>query len=112
MEIETRTEGGCRVIRIKGSADINASAALREALLGAIETGDVRLVCDLAETDFICSDALGILITAYLKARSRGGFVRLASPPSRLEEIFETTRLNRLFHIFPTTSEALQAAAS
>ena len=109
MEIQTRREGRCRVVCISGSADINASAALREALLGAVEGGDTRIVCDMAETDFICSDALGVLITAYLKARGRGGFLHLASPRDHLAEILETTRLDRLFSIYPDVHAALCA---
>jgi anti-sigma B factor antagonist len=109
MDIETRSEGDCRVVTLHGSADISASAALRETLLGAVEAGQTRLICDMADADFICSDALGVLITAYLKARGRGGFLHLAGPRDRLAEILETTRLNRLFHIYPDTAAALCA---
>lgn len=102
MKIQTRQQGGYYVLVIQGSADVNASAALREALLGAIAAGATRLVCDFAQTDFICSDALGVLITAYLKARGRGGCVRLASPQGHLLDVLKTTRLDHLFDVFPS----------
>jgi len=107
MKIQTREERGCRVVVLVGSADVNASRMLREALLGAIEAGATRIVCDLASTDFICSDALGVLITAYLKARGRGGFLRLADPQNHLREVLETTRLDHLFEVFPDVQGAL-----
>lgn len=100
MRIETREEGGCRVVAIAGSADVESSAALREVLMGAIEGGAKCVVCDLGRTDFICSDALGVLITAYLKARMRGGFVRLADPQQHLKEVLATTRLDHLFDVY------------
>ena len=100
MKINTRQTAGCQVVAIEGSADTNASASLREALLGAIESGATRIVCDLGRTPFICSDALGVLITAYLKARGRGGFVRLADPQDHLKDVLKTTRLDHLFEIF------------
>jgi len=109
MKITTTTSGDCRVVTVIGSADINASASLREALLASIDGGHHRLVCDLAETDFICSDALGVLITAYLKARGRGGFLRLAGLDQHLREILETTRLDRLFEVFPDVARASEA---
>lgn len=109
MKIVTRSEGGCRVVAIQGSADIGASEALREAMLGAIEAGATRLVCDLGQADFICSDALSILITAYLKARGRGGFVRLANPQARVREILREMRLDRLFEVFPDIKCAVAA---
>lgn len=107
MKIQTHSEGDWQVVSLNGSADTEASAAMREALLGAIEAGSSRIVCDLGQTDFICSDALGVLITAYLKARGRGGHMRLAGPQQALREVLETTRLNRLFDVFPSVPCAM-----
>ena len=109
MKIESHTQADVQVLTVIGSADINSSAALRESLLGAIEAGTKRIVCDLGKLDFICSDALGVLITAYLKANGRGGFVRLANPQAHLKEILETTRLNCLFEVFPDVRCAVGA---
>jgi len=108
MKVQVRQEGACTIVSIEGSADVGASAALRDALLRALDTGAMKLICDLAKTDFICSDALGVLITAYLKAHGRGGFVRLANPQKRLKKLLETTRLDHLFDVFPDVAGALQ----
>ena len=107
MRIETREESGCRIVAIAGSADAESSAALREVLMGAVEGGAKCIVCDLGRTDFICSDALGVLITAYLKARMRGGFVRLADPQEHLKDVLATTRLDHLFEIFADVTAAV-----
>jgi len=106
MKIETREESGCQVVAIIGSADVESAAALREALLGTIESGAKCIICDLGRTDFICSDALGVLITAYLKARMRGGFVRLADPQQHLKDVLATTRLDHLFDVFADVKAA------
>lgn len=108
MNIQTREEGGCQVVAIVGSADVGASAALREALLGAIESGARWLVCDLGRTDFICSDTLGVMIMAYLKARTRGGAVCLADPQDHLRDVLQTTRLDHLFDVFADVPTALR----
>lgn len=107
MKIQTRSDGGIQIVTVIGSADVSASAALREAFLGAIQVGTTRIVCDLGQTDFICSDTLGVLITAYLKATKRGGFLKLANPQQHLKEVLETTRLNCLFSVYPDVSCAL-----
>ena len=110
MKLQVRREGDCQVVAIEGSADVSASPALREALMGAIEAGSTRIVCDLRAADFISSDGLGVLITAYLKARGRGGFVRLAGLHGNLLDVLETTRLNRLFDVYPDVRCALAGA--
>lgn len=109
MKIVTRNEGNCRVVALVGSADINASEALRESLVGAVESGAARVVCDLSKTDFVSSDALGILITAWVKARGRGGFVRLAGCQQRVREILAEMHLDRLFEVFPDVAQAAAA---
>jgi anti-anti-sigma factor len=107
MDVTTRDEGSCRVIGLHGSADAAALAPMREALLSAIDSGETRLVCDLSDTDFICSDALGVLITAYIKARGRGGYLHLATPQPRLRNVLQTTRLDHLFEVFTDVGCAL-----
>ena len=108
MKTETREEGGCQVVAIVGSADVGASAALREALLGAIEGGAKWLVCDLGRTDFICSDTLGVMIMAYLKARTRGRAVCLAAPQDHVRDVLRTTRLDHLFDVFADVATAVR----
>ena len=108
MKIRTHREGECQVVAVQGSADIAASAELREALLGPIESGVTCVVCDMRGADFVGSDALGVLIMAHLKARSRGGFLRLAGPQEHLKDVLKTTRLDRLFDVFPDVPAALQ----
>ena len=108
MKIQTSEEGGCQVVAIVGSADVGASAALREALLGAIEGGAKWLVCDLGRTDFICSDTLGVMIMAYLKARTRGRAVCLAAPQDHVRDVLRTTRLDHLFDVFADVPTAVR----
>ena len=110
MKVRVRQEGACTIVSIQGSADVGASPALRDALLRAVDAGATRIVCDLSKTDFICSDALGVLITAYLKAHGRGGFVRLANPQKRLRELLATTRLDHLFDVHPDVASAVKNA--
>ena len=110
MKVHMRQEGACQVVSIQGSADVGASASLRDAFLRALDAGATKIVCDLAKTDFICSDALGVLITAYLKAHGRGGFMRLANPQKRLRELLATTRLDHLFDVFPDVASAVAKA--
>ena len=107
MKIQVREEGGCHVIAICGSADVESSAVLREAILGAIESGAKCIICDLGRTDFICSDALGVLITAYLKARMRGGFVRLVDPQQHVKDVLATMRLDHLFDVYADVQAAI-----
>ena len=110
MKAYVRQEGPCQVVVVEGSADVAASPRLREVLLGALDAGATQIVCDLSKTNFISSDALGVLITAYLKAHGRGGFLRLANPQPRLRDLLQTTRLDHLFDVYPDVACAVKGA--
>jgi anti-sigma B factor antagonist len=109
MEIQTRKQDDCWVVAVKGSADVAAVDELREVLTGLVEADPARVICDLSQTDFVCSDALGVFITVHLRAGKGGGFLRLAALQERLQKLLETTRLNRLFAIFPDVPGAVKA---
>ncbi len=112
MRIQSESSGPIVVLHLGGSADGTACAALRTALMDAIHSSSGRVVCDLAETDFISSDSLGVLISSHQIARSLGGYLRLVSPQRRIAQLLATTQLDRLFPIFESLPAALAAQSS
>lgn len=109
MEITAETHQGAAVLHFIGSADIAAVDQIREAIGETMDSACCRIVCDLSQTDFICSDALGVFITAHEGAEAAGGFVRLLHPQARIADILATTQLNRLFQVYDNLDEALKA---
>lgn len=108
MKIKTETIGSASVVHFAGAADVSAVEEIRRALGECMGACGSRVVCDLSETDFICSDALGAFISAYEGAREAGGFVRLVHPQARIADILATTQLNRLFTIYDNVDAALK----
>ena len=109
MEITAETCRGVAVLHFIGSADIAAVDQIRKAIGETMSQGCCRVVCDLSNTDFICSDVLGVFITAHEGAREADGFVRLVHPQARIADILATTQLNRLFQVYDTLDDALNA---
>jgi len=109
VKIITETAEGAAVIRFVGAADIATVEAIRRAFDESAQAAGHRVVCDLSGLDFICSDALGIFISAHEEARDAGGFVRLFQPQPRIRDILATTQLNRLFDIYDSLDAALKA---
>ena len=109
MRIQSESVGPVVVLHLGGAADEAACPALRSAILDAIHSSNGRVVCDLAETDFISSDSLGVLISSHQLARSQGGYLRLVRPQRRIAELLATTQLDRLFPIFDSLPAALAA---
>jgi anti-sigma B factor antagonist len=83
-------------------------AALEPHLHAAIEARRT-LVLDLSSLEYVSSAGLRCFMVATQQAESRGGKIVVASPRPVVAEIFQISRFNLLFRIYPTLREALAA---
>src|SRR3954468_19823529 len=66
-----------------------------------------KLLLDFANVDHLSSAALGMLINVNNKVKQQNGQLRLANIKPQIMEVFEITKLNKLFKILATRAEAL-----
>lgn len=66
-----------------------------------------KLLLDFASVDFLSSAALGMLINVNGKVKQANGQLRLANIKPQIMEVFEITKLKRVFRISATREEAL-----
>ena len=90
---------------------------LNESLLGALGIGGApgsaaggSWVIDLSNLDYAGSAVLGLLVNFRQRVRQAGGRLVLCGLSPRLEQIFRTCSLERLFRITHTRDEAVRAA--
>ncbi len=65
-----------------------------------------RLIISFAAVDHLSSAALGTLIIINNKVKQKGGQLRLSNINPQIFEVFQITRLNKLFKIYTTVQEA------
>lgn len=88
-------------------------AEIGDQLSALVETEHrPRLVISFAGVDHLSSAALGTLITINNKVKNRDGQLRLCNISPQIFEVFLITKLNTLFHIYPTIKEALESLRS
>ena len=71
----------------------------------------MRIVVDLTDTTFVDSTALGVLIGAVKRLRSRRGALAIVNTDDSIAKTFEITGLDQVFTIAATRDEALAAIA-
>ena len=106
---EQGPEAGHHVIAARGEIDLFTAPDLKQVLTDAIEGGQHRLVIDLSEVSFLDSTALGVLIGAVKRLRSRGGALAIVNTDTSIAKTFEITGLDQIFTILPSRDEALAA---
>ena len=91
--------------RILDEANIDGIGKTLAHLVG--ERANPKVLLDFSTVDHLSSAALGMLINANKKILELNGQLRLSNIRPQIMEVFEITRLDRLFKILPTRAEAL-----
>jgi anti-sigma B factor antagonist len=109
LDVATESLGnGTRVVALRGELDVATLPSLDEALSVAVRgEGTPRVLIDLSEVTFIDSTALMRLLTAQRELDRRGGQLVLACSNPTVLRLFEVTRTDKTFEIFPTRDRAL-----
>jgi anti-sigma B factor antagonist len=97
------------VLPLKGEIDLHVSPVVTASLIAMIEKQPERVVIDLSDVTYIDSAGLAALIQAMQKVEAYGGKFLLAGLQETVRSIFEISRLDQVFQIFPDTDTALAA---
>jgi anti-sigma B factor antagonist len=97
------------VLAVRGEIDLFTAPELKQVLAESIEGGRIRIIVDLTDTTFLDSTALGVLIGAVKRLRSRDGALAIVNIDDNIAKTFEITGLDQIFTIVPTRDEAIDA---
>jgi anti-sigma B factor antagonist len=95
------------VLPLKGEVDLHVSPMVTTSLNEMIDKKPERLVVDLTDVSYIDSAGLAALIQAMQKVEGYGGKFMLAGLQETVRSIFEISRLDQVFQIFPDADAAL-----
>jgi anti-sigma B factor antagonist len=96
------------VVDVEGQLIVGNRQELKQRVLEQLEGGDRKFVIDFANTGYIDSSGLGVLVSLSKKIREQGGELRLSSLNEDLRTLFELTKLDTLFRIADTREQALE----
>ena len=100
------------VLPLEGDIDLHVSPVVTESLNAMIKKKPERIVIDLSRTTYIDSAGVAALILAMQDVEAYGGEFFLSGLQETIRSIFEISRLDRTFWIFPDVDAALAASES
>jgi anti-sigma B factor antagonist len=68
-----------------------------------------KMVFDLSELRFIDSSGLGAFLSCLRQLSTKGGELKLCGMSKQVYQTFELVRMHRIFDIYSTKNEAVQA---
>jgi anti-sigma B factor antagonist len=107
MSLDVHRKGDITVVDVKGQLIVGNRQELKQRVLDELEGGARKFLIDFADTAYIDSSGLGVLVSLSKKIREQGGDLRLANLNDDLRTLFELTKLDTLFHIAGGRDEAL-----
>ena len=100
------------VMPLEGDIDLHVSPAVSESLNAMIKKKPERIVIDLSRVTYIDSAGIAVLILSMQQVEAYGGKFFLSGLQETLRLIFETSRLERVFRIFPDVDAALAVSGA
>jgi anti-sigma B factor antagonist len=107
MSFQVSQNGEVTLIEVEGQLIVGNRQELKQQVLEQLEGGDLKFVIDFANTGYIDSSGLGVLVSLSKKIREQGGELRLSSLNEDLRTLFELTKLDTLFRIADDKGQAL-----
>jgi len=96
-------------ITVPRRLDAVSAPQLRAQIIASIETGVPRLILDCAGTEFIDSSGLAALVSGHKAMRLKKGVFALAGIQGGARDIFDLTRMDLVFTMYPTLPDAITA---
>ncbi len=109
MGYKTRQEGDATVVTVEESRlDASLAGGFKDFMVDLIDSGNTNFVIDISGVSFMDSSGLGAIVAA-LKQVGANGCVKLAGPQKAVSDLFDLTCMDRIFKIYATVDEALNA---
>jgi anti-sigma B factor antagonist len=110
MQIATRQAGSATVVDVKGDIDLYNSPEVRKIILEELkEKRTARLVVNLTNVRYIDSSGVASLVEGLKVSKTMGSRFMLYGLSPAAREVLELSRLIRVFEVFASEAEALQA---
>ncbi|MFQ5601887.1 MAG: STAS domain-containing protein [bacterium] len=109
MEVRVLTDNLLKVVEVDGDVDLYTSPGLRTELLELTKAGHKAILVDLKNVKYMDSSGIATLVEALQQVKKYGGKLRLANLRDAVKDVFELSRLDKVFDIFPSIEEAKTA---
>lgn len=108
MQINQRDSGGVIVLDVSGEINFNTSPEVRQNFDQLIKKQKKKILLNFGQVSYIDSSGLATLVEMLQRLKRYGGSLRLSCVAEKVRGLFEITKLDKLFSIFPTEEDALK----
>lgn len=117
MECNIRQSGDVTILDLKGRLSLGEAVAfgpgsdlvLRDAVRQLAESGQKKLLLNLAEVGYVDSSGVGQLVGALTTARNYGVVLKLLNPVRQVQDLLKMTKLSTVFDVQADEATAIDS---
>jgi len=106
MKIQVVQQGDLQVVELSGELDYHSSPELRGKLGELITKRSPRILVNLSGVDYMDSSGIATFVEAFQKTKRYQGRLVLAALTPSVRGVFEIAKLDSIFEITSSVSEA------
>lgn len=115
MELTSRRATNAIILMPAGRIDQDHADSFKQALgphLAGCRAGNAPVILDFSAVSYISSVGLRVLMLAARQVKAQGGRLVIAALTPIVKEVFEISRFNLVYKVFPDVAAALAAVES
>jgi anti-sigma B factor antagonist len=112
MDLYTRSRDNVLILELAGRFDTYTAPPVRQWLEEAATQEPTNVIVNLRGVSFLDSTGLATLVQGMKRCRQTSGDLLLCNLQQPVRLIFELTRLDKAFEIYPGEEEAIRAFAA
>jgi anti-sigma B factor antagonist len=109
MNIEISEYKGKKIIALSGDVDMHSSPDLREKLMVLVKKKVPALFIDFNKVSYIDSSGIATFVEGLKSMKSYGGRLQFFGVPPRIMEIFNFSKLDKVFEIYGNIEDAFNS---
>jgi anti-anti-sigma factor len=115
MELRTLDISNVALIQVAGRIDHTTAKDFENRLLPQVAgcAGETKkILLDFSEVTYISSAGLRVLMIAAKQCKKQNGKMVLAALQPMIQEVFQISRFDTVFEVFPTVKAAMEAISA
>lgn len=107
LEVTTHKKGNATIVSIKGDVDLYSSPQVRKTVMAITAKRTSAVLINLSEVNYMDSSGVATLVEGLQQTGKYKGQFKLYGLVSAVKEVFELSRLDKVFDIYADEASAL-----
>lgn len=105
-----REVGPITIVDLSGRISLGeGSALLRTTIRDLLETGQLKILLNLGDVNYIDSSGIGELVSAFTAVRNRSGELKLLNLTKKVHDLLQITKLFTVFDVYNDEATAVHS---